>query len=290
MRSTPAEPPLDAALTAELARALAAGPAGSRRRGPVRAFRSVGSTQSVARAWALDGAPAGAVVVAEHQTAGRGRRGRSWAAPRGAALLCSVILRPALPVARWPEVMLAAGCAVAEAIEATAGVPTALKWPNDVLARGRKLAGILAEGLAGVDPVIVLGVGVNIAQGEGDWPAELADRAISLAMLGAMVSRGALLAGLLDRLAAWDAALAARGLDAVRDAWASRVAPGQPVPGLPGAVAVDLAPGGSLIVALPDGTRRVLGVDALAVEAPPETGGSLAAAGSRPGGAPPGVA
>ena len=105
----------------------------------------VESTQAVAFALAADGAADRTVVVAEAQTAGRGRRGRTWHDEPGASLLASIILRPRLPPARLPMLSLAAGVAVAEALERVTGVAPRLKWPNDVLVGGRKLAGILLE-------------------------------------------------------------------------------------------------------------------------------------------------
>jgi BirA family biotin operon repressor/biotin-[acetyl-CoA-carboxylase] ligase len=105
-------------------------------------------------------APHGAVAVAEHQTAGRGRLGRVWVDEPGAGLALSVVLRPPLPVARWPELTLVAARAVADAI----GGGATIKDPNDVLVGGRKVAGILAE----AGEKVVLGIGVNV--GVAPWP------------------------------------------------------------------------------------------------------------------------
>ncbi len=258
MPSPPHEPVLDAALTGTLAGCLT----GGRLAGPLRAYRSIPSTQALARAWAETGAPEGAVVLADHQTEGRGRRGRAWTAPPGTALLFSVILRPRLPVVRWPEIPLAAGCAVAEALERAAGVTAALKWPNDVLVAGRKLAGILAEGVAGTPPLVVLGVGVNVSQGEADWPPDLAGRARSLADLAAPITRAELLGAVLARLEAWYGTLHDEGFEPVRAAWRLRGLLGTRV-ALPAGegTAVDLAPGGELVVRREDG-RTVLLVTA----------------------------
>src|SRR5262249_11854727 len=131
----------DGALTREFAGCLP----GGRLAGPLLAFASVPSTQTVVRSLAVDGPPEGTVGVADHQAAGRGQRGRGWSAPPGAGLLFSCLLRPPLPSARWPELTLLAAGAVAEAVTATAGVSATVKWPNDVLVGQRKLAGILAE-------------------------------------------------------------------------------------------------------------------------------------------------
>jgi BirA family biotin operon repressor/biotin-[acetyl-CoA-carboxylase] ligase len=172
-----------------------------------------------------------------------------------------VVLRPEVPVARWPELPLAAGCAVAEALEAEAGVSAALKWPNDVLVGDRKLAGILADGATGAagGPLVVLGIGVNVSQGEGDWPPELAGRARSLAGETARVTRAGLLGAVLARLAAWYGVLLDEGFDPVRAAWRQRGLFGARVP-LPAGegTAVDLAPGGELVVRREDGQTVLL--------------------------------
>ena len=104
--------------------------------------------------------PEGTVAATEEQTEGRGRLGREWLAPRGSSVLCSVLLRPTLPVERWPELSLVAGGAVADAVRTT-GVEPTVKHPNDVLVGGRKLSGILAEAR---DGIVVLGFGVNVSQ------------------------------------------------------------------------------------------------------------------------------
>jgi BirA family biotin operon repressor/biotin-[acetyl-CoA-carboxylase] ligase len=136
--------------------------------------------------------PEGAVAATEEQTEGRGRLGREWQAPRGSSVLCSVLLRPTLPVERWPELSLVAGGAVAEAVRA-AGLEPTLKHPNDVLVGGRKLAGILAEAR---DGFVVLGIGVNVSQ----TAAELPEGATSLRLEGARIARPRLLAEILERL------------------------------------------------------------------------------------------
>lgn len=255
MLSPAGEPAPDPTLTTALASCLP----GGRLRGPLRAYGSVASTQALARAWAEAGAPEGAVVLANHQTAGRGRRGRTWTSAPGHALLLSIVLRPTLPVARWPELALAAGCAVAEAIEDVALVAPRLKWPNDVLLGDRKLAGILTEGVAGEAPLVILGIGVNVS-GLGDaWPAELRGRAVALAEVAPDVSRPALLAALLRRLNAWYEVLQTRGLEPVRAAWRARARLGERLR-VAGEelVALDLAAGGGLVVRRTDGSTGVV--------------------------------
>lgn len=137
-------------------------------RGEVVRLAEVGSTNTELAARARQGAPAGLVVVADHQTAGRGRRGRRWEAPTGTALLCSVLLRPVLAPARLHLCTAAAALALADGCAAVAGVRPLLKWPNDLTVSDCKLAGILAE----ADPAapggrpgsvaVVVGMGCNL--------------------------------------------------------------------------------------------------------------------------------
>ncbi len=143
--------------------------------------------------------PEGAVAVTDFQTAGRGRLGRAWTAPPGAALLCSVLLRP--PAGRRiAQLSLVAGLAAAQAVEDALGRPAQLKWPNDVLVRGLKVAGVLAEAR---DGVVVTGVGLNVNQTADELPADARIPAASLRSLdGVERDREALLAVLLERLEA----------------------------------------------------------------------------------------
>jgi len=151
------------------------------------------STQDLARAAAARGAGEGWTVVTDVQHEGRGRLGRSWVAPPETALLFSTILRPPLDV--LPLLPLLAALAVAGGIEVTTGAVPDLKWPNDVLLNGKKLAGILLERPAGPD--VVLGVGLNVNQSRGDLP----DGGTSLAIeLGHELEREALLAAILNDL------------------------------------------------------------------------------------------
>jgi BirA family biotin operon repressor/biotin-[acetyl-CoA-carboxylase] ligase len=160
----------------------------------VRHFDEIDSTNRYLLEEARVGAPEGVVAVADHQTAGRGRLGRRWEAPPGGALLCSVLLRPELPPARLHLVTAAVALAAAEAVERVAGVRPEVKWPNDLLLDGRKLAGVLAEAEL---PAVVVGIGVNVTAAPPDAVAlgEGADREDLLA---------ALLAGLDRRYGRWD--------------------------------------------------------------------------------------
>jgi BirA family transcriptional regulator, biotin operon repressor / biotin---[acetyl-CoA-carboxylase] ligase len=148
------------------------------------------------------GGPEGQVLVAESQTAGRGRMGRSWLSAPGASLTFSVLLRPvSVPTARRSWLPLLTGVAAARAVRDVSGVAAVLKWPNDVLAGSRKLAGILAEQSG---DAVVIGIGLNVATPAEALPVSPAGlRATSLLVEGASVSREDLLAGILRELARW---------------------------------------------------------------------------------------
>ncbi len=167
------------------------------------------STNALVAARAQDGAAHGLVVVADHQTAGRGRLDRSWVTPPRAALTFSVLLRPGVPGERWPWLPLLAGVAVVHAVQGAGGPSCALKWPNDVMYDGRKLAGLLVERVETPSgPAAVLGIGLNVSTAPEELPVA---GAASLATVGfAAVDRTALLLRILealgDRLAAWSAA------------------------------------------------------------------------------------
>ena len=164
------------------------------------------STNALVAARAQDGAPHGLVVVADHQTAGRGRLDRSWVTPAGAALTFSVLLRPEVPDHRWPWLPLLAGVAVVDAVEDAGGPACALKWPNDVTYGGRKLAGLLVERVeTPTGPAAVLGIGLNVSTTDVELPVP---GAASLATAGwPGLDRVPLLVGILDvlgrRLGRW---------------------------------------------------------------------------------------
>src|SRR5262249_23189793 len=156
-------------------------------------------------------------VVAESQTAGRGRLGRQWHSPPGCNLYCSIVLRPPLVPAAVPGLALVAGLAVADAVQVVAGARAALKWPNDVLLAGRKVAGILTELDAEVERVhhVIVGIGVNL---NGDaFPMELAAKATSLRLVtGRAVNRAQFTGGLLAALEARYRRFLADGFAAMR--------------------------------------------------------------------------
>ena len=159
--------------------------------------------------------PEGALVVADHQTAGRGRLGRTWEAPAGTALLCSLLLKPP-PERSAPELSLVAGVAVADTLETTLGLSVQLKWPNDVMLRRYKVAGCLAEAR---DGAVVLGIGVNVNQTRDQLP----ENAGSLRSLtGREWDREALLQTLLEDLGSRYSEWREGGLDAVYEGLAPR--------------------------------------------------------------------
>jgi BirA family transcriptional regulator, biotin operon repressor / biotin---[acetyl-CoA-carboxylase] ligase len=161
------------------------------------AYRYAEVTPSTQRMLGIDETE-GAVAVAEEQTAGRGRLGRSWQAPAGTSVLVSVLLLPDVEPARLPELSLVAGRAVAEAILEVTGVEPTIKFPNDVLIGGRKVAGILAESSEGR---VVLGIGVNVNQTEEQLPSDAQTEPTSLRLeLGEQVNRVQLLAAILLQL------------------------------------------------------------------------------------------
>jgi BirA family biotin operon repressor/biotin-[acetyl-CoA-carboxylase] ligase len=207
-------------------------------------LRATDSTNDRARALAGTGAPHGTLVTAGAQTAGRGRQGRTWEAPAGRALLMSLVLRD------WPRLLpLAAAVAVAD----VAGPEATIKWPNDVLLRGGKLAGILVEARP-QEGWAVVGMGMNVAVRPGDLPDELRDRAASLQLDPRALEPtiAALLAALGERLALEPAALLAAYRE--RDALLGRPVRWQRGEGTAAGIDED----GRLLVDRRDGTRAAL--------------------------------
>jgi BirA family biotin operon repressor/biotin-[acetyl-CoA-carboxylase] ligase len=215
------------------------GPLGS----PRLHLRLTGSTNQRARELAAAGAPHGTLVTAAEQTAGRGRQGRTWSAPAGRALLCSLVIRD--PPRLLP---LAAGVAVA----AVVGEAALLKWPNDVLVGGRKVAGILVEGRP-QERWAVLGIGLNVALSPADFPPELRDTAGSLGLGPELIEPT--LSRLLAELERWIGATPAEMLQAVRNRDALH---GQPVRWAGGAGRGDgIDDEGRLIVRTEDGSTAL---------------------------------
>ena len=143
---------------------------------------SIDSTNSEALAWAEQGAPEGALVVADHQTAGRGRWGRSWFSLPGASLLFSIVLRPRVEVRYAGRLTIALGVAAADGVESATGLPVTLKWPNDVMVGGRKVAGILVETRMRGSSIdfAVAGVGINVSTSLAELRRETSGRASTI--------------------------------------------------------------------------------------------------------------
>ena len=226
---------------------------------------TAGSTNDELRGLTDGGAADGLVLLARHQTSGRGRRGSAWFAAPGDALTFSILVRPQAPRALWPRLALAAGLAVAEAVEES-GVSAGIKWPNDVWIGQRKVAGILVEATA--DHVIV-GIGLNV--NTTSFPAELADSATSLCIAsGRPVPRHEVLSAIIRHFA-WRRMQLDRDFASLLDAVQQRcVLTGQlvtlTVAGAPrhGTVA-GLAPGGELLLRTPNGLETLLQADEIRI-------------------------
>ncbi len=174
----------------------------------------VGSTRDAAREWAERGAPEGACVVADRQTKGRGRSGRRWESPPG-GLCVSLILRPSRPLDEWPSLSLVAGVAVAEAIHELVTLDVQIRWPNDLLVNGRKLAGMLVEA-SGSSAII--GIGLNVEAS----PSGLSDAISIQEATGSAPHRYQVAAAIFQRLESRYAAWGRRGFSSIRAAWLAR--------------------------------------------------------------------
>ena len=219
------------------------------------------STQDTARDLAFQGAASGTLVLTEMQTAGRGTHGRTWLADPGTAILLSVVLDvPPVPAA-WLTVV--AGISVVEAVAGVCGIEATLTWPNDVMVRGRKLAGALTEVPAGL-AVAIVGIGVNLAIPSGSLPADAVAPAALDDATGRPSNPDELVVAIARRLAAWHQTLMERDLRAARSRWrASLSTIGREVVIRSAGVecrgtAVDVDGRGALLVALADGGVRAV--------------------------------
>lgn len=243
--------------------------------GERRFFDTIGSTNDVVSAMAAAGAREGLVVIADAQTAGRGRRGHTWFSPPGAGLYVSLLLTPGRagsdPARATALLTLAAGVALAQGVEAATGLVADLKWPNDLLVGRRKLAGILAEGLTGGEDglQVVLGFGINVSPAA--YPPDVSGRATSLETeLGRPVDRGLVCAHTLAALSArYDDLLGGR-FDAILDGWRRR-APGchgsrvrwHDVRGMRTGVTAGIDETGALLVQAGDALQRLVAGEVL---------------------------
>jgi BirA family biotin operon repressor/biotin-[acetyl-CoA-carboxylase] ligase len=226
---------------------------------------TVDSTNTRAKELARQGASHGTLVVAEQQTAGRGRRGRDWLSEPGSGIFASVILRPNLPAEQVPLLTLTAGIALVEAVQQFGLQDAWLKWPNDVWVGERKLAGVLSELSGQMDHVdfVVIGMGINTAQRK--FPGELAERATSFYReLGQEVNRAELLADVLRRLEGLLPALENQDSKAFLDKWrrydrlvGRKVTVAAPAESYVGEV-LGISQNGALIVRGVDGQERAV--------------------------------
>lgn len=173
---------------------------------PFRFYESTGSTQDEARVWALDDPdlPAGAVVIAEEQTQGRGRQGRQWLSPPGSSIMCSIILQPHIVPEQLQRVTMVGAVAVAETLATILPGTVALKWPNDVLIGGKKCGGILAEAtwLGNRLSAVILGIGLNVRVNFAGTELEQSATSVETE-LGRPVDRHLILANLLRHVDSW---------------------------------------------------------------------------------------
>lgn len=230
----------------------------------VHVYQRAGSTNDIARALAVEGAPAGTVVLADEQTAGRGRGGRAWSSPPGMGVWMSIVLRPpSLPAPGLLPILV--GLAAAEKLDRyTHPSVVRVKWPNDLQVGGRKLAGILCEATwDGSGPsFVVVGIGINVLHFPADFPPELRDTATSLRQEGFGAPRGfvagAVVESVLRRLAGVPAELddALLAELAARDALRGRVVHVTGPEELSG-TAEGITPAGALLVRTDGGLRAV---------------------------------
>ncbi len=244
--------------------------------GKIHYFSEIDSTNSYASRLAAQGAAEGEIVVADTQTQGRGRLGRQWISPPQTNLYLSIILRPRLAPADAPQITLMAAVALADTIGSFVPVRPSIKWPNDILLNGKKVAGILTELSCVADSVdfVILGIGMNINFRPDEMPADIRERATSLfAVIDKKVSRPAVLRRLIHDLDRCYGELEEFGFDGLAPRWEARFGfRGRRVRiELLGQVLLGCAKGidrdGALIIEGDDGClQRVLAGDVIPVE------------------------
>jgi BirA family biotin operon repressor/biotin-[acetyl-CoA-carboxylase] ligase len=189
---------------------------------PLYFFPTIDSTNIYAAQLAREGAAEGTVVIADAQSGGKGRLGRSWISPPGVNLYLSALLRPPVLATAAPQLNLLAAVAVADTITEICAFTPAIKWPNDVLVGGKKVCGILAEMQTGTEALhaVIIGIGVNINAPLSAFPEELREKASSLLLAGGqLVDRGVFTVRLLTHLEQWYVLWIQQGFPAVRPAW-----------------------------------------------------------------------
>jgi BirA family biotin operon repressor/biotin-[acetyl-CoA-carboxylase] ligase len=235
-------------------------------------FPSTDSTNRVALDMGRKGAPHGQAILAETQTNGRGRLGRAWTSPAGKGIYLSVILRPKLDLSQVSKLTLAAAVAAAETLEAAGIKGVQIKWPNDLLIKGRKVCGILTEMVAEADRVecVILGIGINVNTPQADLPPHATSLRIETGRDTAL-DRNALVASLLNRLEPRLEQVTGKAWDATRSAWNRRssvkgkkvkvttLSQSDAVTG----IAQALDPSGALLIKTPSGLKKIVSGDVL---------------------------
>ncbi len=231
------------------------------------ALNETDSTNERAAHLGRGGAAPDLVIFAEHQTAGRGRFGRQWASAPRVGIWFSMLIRPELPLAEWPRLTTWAAVSVARTIESVLDLNLTIKWPNDLVLRGRKVAGILTElgtSSAG-EPFAVVGMGINVNQALDDFPEEIRDRVTSLRLLtGAEVFRPELAAAILADLSGTRTEMQFQFERVVQEAARRSSLLGNAISISMGSDVIDgIAEGldseGRLLLRSPDGTAHTLG-------------------------------
>lgn len=230
-------------------------------------FDSIESTNTHARELAKQGAPHGTVLIADHQTGGRGRLGRSFHSPSGVGIYMSVILRPRCAPQEIMHLTCAAAVAMCDAVESVAGFRPGIKWTNDLVYCKRKIAGVLTElgfdSRGNVD-FAVIGIGINCCQYEQDFPEDIRSIAGSLASVsGQRIDRAKVAAAMMDALYRMDAVLLTGKAHTLNRYRSDCITLGQEVSIIRGGevrhgTALDIDPDGALIVRLPDGNTEIV--------------------------------
>ncbi|TYP77728.1 biotin--[acetyl-CoA-carboxylase] ligase [Paenibacillus methanolicus] len=230
----------------------------------IKLYESVDSTQNLAHKLAEEGADEGTLVIAEQQTSGRGRMGRSWVSPAGKGVYMSMVLRPNLPLQFAPQLTLLTAVALCRALKELVPAEIGIKWPNDLLIGGKKISGILLESSAEDERIrhVIMGIGISVNLTEEDYPADLAEIATSLRIAsGETVDRADVIGAFVKQFEHLYRLYLREGFATIQSLWealavtlhkpAKLMTPGGAVEGVP----ISLTDSGALLVRLADGTE-----------------------------------